>query len=79
MATYLANLLARRDAIGTELAAITATAAGGKPNASATGIDHVGYKDGLYRELKEINDLIAAAGGAVNDAGPWEEVALGVT
>lgn len=67
MATLLENLKARRDAIGVELAALTASKAGGAPNATGgEGLDHVGYKDALYRELKEINELIAAA------EGPWE-------
>ena len=62
MATYadvIAQLKTRRDAICTELAALTETAAGGKPNSQLGGIDHVGYKDGLYRELREIEELIA--------------------
>ncbi len=79
MATFLENLTARRNAIAAELAALTATTAGGKPNASATGIDHVGYKMGLYRELEEIEKRIAAAGGSITDNGPWEEMTIGVT
>lgn len=63
MATFLENLISRRDAIGVELAALSASAAGGKPNASKTGVDHVGYKDGLYRELAAINEQISAAQG----------------
>lgn len=62
MATLLENLITRRNAIGEELAALTASGAGGKPN-SPGNVDHVGYKDGLYRELKEINQQIVAAGG----------------
>lgn len=63
MATDLANLMTRRSAIYAELAALNDQKAGGKPNASGagTGIDHVGYKDGLYRELKELNGLISSA------------------
>lgn len=58
------DLKTRRDAVAAELAAITATAAGGKPNASsANSVDHVGYKDGLYRELRELNELIATYEG----------------
>lgn len=71
--SYLSNLQTRRDAIAVELAALTSTKAGGKPNNTPGGggaaIDHVGYKDGLYRELREINDLIVAI-GASEDA--WE-------
>lgn len=62
MATLLENLITRREAIGAELAALTASSAGGKPNAP-NNADHVGYKDGLYRELREINDQIAALQG----------------
>lgn len=79
MATYLENLTTRRAAIAAELAALSATAAGGKPNATATGIDHVGYKDGLYRELETLDRLIAAAGGQVSESGPWEESVVGLT
>lgn len=63
MATDVENLKTRRSAIYTELAALTASKAGGKPNTTGegTGVDHVGYKDGLYRELKMLNELIASA------------------
>lgn len=63
MATALENLETRRTAICAELAALSTAAAGGKPNAPGN-VDHVGYKDGLYRELREINDMLAAIGGA---------------
>jgi hypothetical protein len=75
MATLLENLITRRDAIGVELAALTGSAAGGKPNAAGPNvIDHVGYKDGLYRELAAINKLIEEIGGDVTDGlgGPIE-------
>jgi len=64
-ATNLANLKARRDAIYAELAAIDTTKAGGAPNVNGAGsaVDHVGYKDGLYRELDKLNDLIASLEG----------------
>lgn len=66
MATLLENLITRRDAIGVELAALTSTAAGGKPNHNGQhAVDHVGYKDGLYRELREINEQIAIHQGPV--------------
>lgn len=62
MATPIENLETRRAAICTELAALTSSAAGGLPNASGDGggIDHVGYKDGLYRELEQIEKAIGA-------------------
>jgi hypothetical protein len=61
--SYLTGLRTRRDAISAELAVLNASAAGGKPNADGTGVnvDHVGYKDALYRELKELNGLIKDA------------------
>lgn len=69
---YLTGLRTRRDAIAAELAALTSTRAGGKPNSDGTGvnIDHVGYKDGLYRELKELQQMIKDAEADVSgDAG----------
>lgn len=62
MATLLENLIARQNAIGEELAALTSCSAGGKPNAPGN-VDHVGYKDGLYRELREIERQIIALRG----------------
>jgi hypothetical protein len=72
MPSDLDNLKTRRTAIYTELAALDATKAGGKPNASggSAAIDHVGYKDGLYRELRELNEQINIAAAAAD--GPWE-------
>lgn len=81
MSAFLTNMLARRDAIAIELAALSASAAGGKPNANGEGggVDHVGYKDGLYRELAAIE---AAIDGyhrtAATMAGPFEIVETGV-
>ena len=65
MATLLENLITRRDAIGAELAALSASKPGGLPNASGPGanVDHQGYKASLYAELREINQQIAAAEG----------------
>lgn len=71
MATAIENLMTRRDAICVELAALSVTKAGGKPNVSADGqsTDHVGYKDGLYRELKSIEEAIQLI--TARDDGPW--------
>jgi hypothetical protein len=63
MASDLDNLKTRRSAIYAELAELASGKAGGLPNQKDVGIDHVGYKDGLYRELKEINTLIGDGGG----------------
>lgn len=69
----LDDLKTRRDAIGAELAALGSTSAGGKPNTSGSNtVDHVGYKDGLYRELAEISRLIAL------EEGPDKDVRYGV-
>lgn len=54
--SYRDDLVTRQAAIGAELAALTSSAAGGKPDASKSGTQHVAYKDGLYRELKEIRE-----------------------
>ena len=57
----LDNITARRSAILRELANLTDSVSGGRPNIrSGLGgtVDHVGYKDSLYRELKELNELI---------------------
>lgn len=67
MATDAENLRTRRSAVLAELAAISSTTAGGKPNASGGGdklhIDHVGYRKSLYDELAMINEMIAAIEG----------------
>jgi hypothetical protein len=60
-ATDLANLITRRGAIATELAALAATTAGGLPNELGSigiRVDHVGYKASLYAELKELKMAI---------------------
>lgn len=71
MATLLDNLKARRDAIGAELAALTSAKPGGTADTTGgEGLSHVAYKDGLYRELKELNEQIAVAEGG------WQEESL---
>lgn len=57
----LANLKTRRSQIYSELAAMTPNSAqpGGRPSGGGN-LDHVGYKDGLYRELSQINKQILA-------------------
>lgn len=58
--TYVQNLMTRRDAVAAELAAMTSTAPGGKPNVSGEGggTDHVGYKKSLIEELRDLNEQI---------------------
>ena len=72
MATDLENLQTRKSAILAELAEIDSSAAGGLPNSQAAGVDHQGYKAGLYAELENINQLITAA------EGPWQLDSQGV-
>ena len=65
MATNIQNMETRIAAIYTELAALSASTAGGLPNASGSDtIDHVGYKDGLYRELEQLEARLMSATGA---------------
>lgn len=71
MATYLENLETRRAAVATELAALAITKAGGLPNSTAGGVDHQGYKDSLYKELAELDKIIAQA--RIENDGAWEE------
>lgn len=61
MATYLANLETRRDAVATELAALGATKAGGLPDSDASSVKHEAYKAGLYKELEMLDKAIVAA------------------
>lgn len=67
MATSAELLIQRRDAICAELAALSSSTAGGKPNSSGGGdmvhVDHQGYKRSLYEELREINATLAAIEG----------------
>jgi hypothetical protein len=78
MATDIENLQTRRSAVCAELAALTTSSAGGKPN-NPSGVDHTGYKASLYAELEAIDKLIAAltAEEAVDD-GPFEYFAPGI-
>lgn len=76
MATALENARTRYNAIWAELAALDATKAGGKPNAAGGGdtINHVGYKDGLYRELESLEKRFPILKTEVDGAGmaPFE-------
>lgn len=60
--TVTTKLMARRDAILDELAALNSSAAGGKPDSTLTGIQHVAYKKSLYEELGMLNQQIALTG-----------------
>lgn len=69
---YLDDLQTRRDAVAAELAAMTSASAGGKPDSSASGVEHVAYKAGLYAELRELDSLITAETDSSD--GAWEEM-----
>ena len=79
--SFVTDLKARKAAIGVELAALATTEAGGLPNASVPhAVDHVGYKDGLYRELDNIHKLLLAEGGlTAEEMGIFEVVSEGST
>lgn len=69
MADDLTNLLTRRSNILNELAALSSSTPGGKPNVQGGGagtVDHVGYKKSLYEELELLNRQIDMI------QGPWE-------
>lgn len=63
----ITDLLTRRDAILTELAAMATGSLGALPNTSGTGdhIDQVGYRKSLYAELKDINATLELMGGPI--------------
>lgn len=75
-AADLANLRTRRAAVAAELAALSTSAAGGLPNTDGPGVnvDHVGYKDGLYRELESLDRAIKA----IEDIAAEEDGNLGM-
>lgn len=70
---YVQGLLTRRDEIAAELATLTRTAnqPGAKPNLTntdgGTAVDHKGYKESLYAELREIEERLKNA-SIVDDA-----------
>ena len=71
MATEIENLRTRRLAVTDELAAMSASAAGGRPNVIRDGqsVDQVGYRKSLYEELKMIDERIREIESSEN--GPW--------
>ena len=74
------DLKARRATVAAQLAAMSLGTVGDKPNANTadggTTVDHVGYRDSLYRELKMLDELILNAGkveeALANQDGSWE-------
>lgn len=63
MATDIENLEARRTAVIQQLADLASGKAGFSPNSTASGVDHVAYRDSLYRELESLNSQIAILDG----------------
>jgi hypothetical protein len=62
----LENAVARRSAILTELASLSSSVAGGRPDVrSALGgtVEHTKYRLSLYEELRELNELISVLQG----------------
>jgi len=58
MATVLENLQTRLANIAAELAAMSSTSAGGKPDAGKSGVGHVAYRLSLLQEMKAIQEAI---------------------
>lgn len=72
-AQIIADLLARRDTILTQLASLGPTTPGGLPNTSGTGdhVDHVGLRQSLYAELNDLDALLERL------SGPHESISVG--
>lgn len=76
----LEDLRTRRATVAAQLAAMTVSTIGGKPNANTadggTTIDHVGYRRSLLEELKMLDEAIlreAEVQAALDDEdGSWE-------
>jgi hypothetical protein len=62
MATFLENLIARRDEVAQNLADLSAEGLD-KPDSSGAPINvaRIAYKDSLYRELRDLNTQISRA------------------
>lgn len=78
--SFLDDLRTRRATVAAQLAAMTVTSVGGKPNAmtadGGTSVDHVGYRKSLLEELKMLDEAIlreAQVQSALDgDDGSWE-------
>lgn len=76
----LEDLRTRRATVAAQLAAMTVSTIGGKPNANTadggTTVDHVGYRRSLLEELKMLDEAIlreAEVQSALDDEdGSWE-------
>lgn len=74
---YLENLIARRDQIAADLAALDATKAGGGVNSTASGVDHSKKLNDYYMELARLNELIDKAQSSSD--GPIEIISTVIT
>jgi hypothetical protein len=78
--SVLTDLKARRATVASELASMSISSIGGKPNAmtadGGTSVDHVGFRKSLLEELKMLDDAIlreADVQAALDDEdGSWE-------
>lgn len=78
--SVLTDLRTRRATVAAQLAAMTITTVGGKPNAmtadGGTSVDHVGFRKSLLEELKMLDEAIireAQVEAALADEdGSWE-------
>jgi hypothetical protein len=78
--SVLDDLKTRRATVAAQLAAMTLTSVGGKPNANTadggTTVDHVGFRKSLLEELKMLDEAIlreAEVQAALDDEdGSWE-------
>lgn len=78
--SVLSDLRTRRATVAAQLAVMTLTSVGGKPNAmtadGGTSVDHVGFRRSLLEELKMLDEAIireAEVEAALNDEdGSWE-------
>lgn len=59
--SYLDDLKTTRANIAAELAALNSSAAGGKPDHSASGVGHVAYFNSRMQALKTLDELIEDA------------------
>lgn len=66
IADDIALLQTRRAAILAELAGLTQTTIGGKPNTSGSNtVDHVGHRKSLHEELRGIDETLFLYGGGI--------------
>lgn len=66
IADDIAALQTRRAQVIAEIAALTGTTIGGKPNTNGGAtVDHVGHRKSLHEELREIDQTLFLYGGGI--------------